>query len=503
MCNPTSPIMLDQAAVTDPTTTNRAQINSLHCSSEMVSSTSSQAFGSSLPPFFVPQKKQPQHQEPWNPTPLGSGFMMITRPIKTVSSQGMLLPLVNLSEPGSTLDQTKDQLQECVNIFREAMCDPQLAAMGQLSPTEGKGFISQAYRFPPLREQTTSEIPTLKGKIAGKPFLPEDQPKHWSQVGRHAKSEYATDINMSNPSPTSTILLNRDHDCNREEGTKTMVHRAECGKIKKTCFKHLDRNATIVADCPPHQFLLGILTQRGYSAQSFASEEVGYHVEPTPLQLASFGTVVLKALHAKDASALSDLLSVGLSPNPCNRFGDSLLSLVCKRTDHEILQVLINHGCDLQVCDSFGRTPLHNVAWATTFSKAMVKAILDCDLNQLLVHDKQGQCPLEYVRKSQWEFWNCFLKEAADRYWPLSRSSKNVGTWPKDSRPGNTLPDPAGSVPAEVAFMVSDGSMTPDQVRNLDAATLKTYGNSVPVPKYEPFKNFRRQHPAATKPCTK
>jgi ankyrin repeat protein len=139
-----------------------------------------------------------------------------------------------------------------------------------------------------------------------------------------------------------------------------------------------------------------------------------------------------------------------------------------------MFQVFLERGCDLQVSDSFGRTPLHNVAWAGEFSERMVKLILDHDLLQLMVQDKQGKCALEYVRKEHYQHWITFLKETLDVYWPLDKNLSQLMTamLPLERGP---LPDPISPLSVDLASQVAAGKISVDEVAKMDYAMRRSY----------------------------
>lgn len=205
------------------------------------------------------------------------------------------------------------------------------------------------------------------------------------------------------------------------------------------------------------------------------SDDAGYDTMPSPLQLSSFGTQVVHAVHTDDVSMLGKLLACGLSPNPCNQFRDSILDLVCKRSNVAIFKCLLDHGSDLRVVDGFGRTPLHHCGWASKFSRDIAEAILERDPLQLFIEDKRGQTPMEYVRPNIMTEWSEFLEEMADKFWPKGGEIAKL-TRPKDGRPDGTLPDPPHAVAAGLAAMISSGRISTDQFERMDEATKKSYG---------------------------
>lgn len=218
----------------------------------------------------------------------------------------------------------------------------------------------------------------------------------------------------------------------------------------------------------PLDALQRILSLQGYGPITrIPAESAQYETVPSPLQLASFGTELVKAIHASDTHQLSKLLETGLSPNPCNKFRDSMVDLVCKRANGEVFKCLVNHGCDLRVCDGFGRTPLHHCCWANEFSADIAETILTIDWLQLFIEDKRGQIPLEYIRPDQAADWVEFLEDNRQRFFPIG--GKIPAVYPvKDFRPDNVLPDPMNALPIELASAISSGRLTPDELANMD-----------------------------------
>lgn len=232
-----------------------------------------------------------------------------------------------------------------------------------------------------------------------------------------------------------------------------------------------DRTSQQESADSPHSFAIRLLEQRGYSIHGMKSlESKYYNIKPTPLQLASFGTELVKAVHQSDVEKLAKLLGCGLSANPCNKFGDSLLDLVCKRANYSILDCLVKHGCDLKVCDSFGRTPLHHAAWSGQFNSKLIHLILQQDPFQLLLEDKLGKKPLQYVRSEEWSKWKEFLMGAKDSLWPTS------GDRPTETSTTRTaLCDPENAVSEDLAKMIASGTTSPEKVAEMDIEHRKNF----------------------------
>ena len=222
----------------------------------------------------------------------------------------------------------------------------------------------------------------------------------------------------------------------------------------------------------PQSYMDMALSERGYSIKKYSSLEGGYYCRPTPLQQASYGSRVSLSIRASDSALLRRLMDSGLSPNPCNNYGESLVHMVCRRGDHKLLKILLEAGCSLQVTDDYGRTPLHDACWRAQPSFEVVKLILNADKNLLSLLDCRGASPLSYIKKENHSTWIDFLSQNFDTYWP----PRDISTDGEERPPPLTLrqphslpiPDPGHALPLEVAAMVANGRMEPEEAVFLD-----------------------------------
>jgi len=234
---------------------------------------------------------------------------------------------------------------------------------------------------------------------------------------------------------------------------------------KRKQFRHLQPCMS------PQNFLEQRVADLGHSYKRIPSNDAEYDAAPSALQLASFGTKLVKAVHTSDIANLRDLLACGLSPNPCNQFRDGILDLVCKRANESVFELLLEMGADLQVVDGFGRTPLHHACWASEFSATIVGMILQRDPAQLCIEDKHGQTPLEFVRVDLYDEWLEFLHQNFHRYFDPPPSWQS----PKGRRPEGILPDPENSIGVSLASLVSSGALSPEQISKMDCETRRKY----------------------------
>jgi hypothetical protein len=214
-----------------------------------------------------------------------------------------------------------------------------------------------------------------------------------------------------------------------------------------------------------------MIRSQGYSTRRFESLESAYYNKPTPLQRASYDVYMIDAVKAFDHDVLSAAMEVGLSPNPCNAYAESLVHMVSRRGDSKALQILVDNGCNLQVADDYGRTPLHDCCWAADPAFEVADIILAADPRLFYMTDSRGAVPLTYVRKEHWPLWIEYLESKKDMLWP-TRNIKIVG---EEEAPILTLaganscpmPDPVKALTIELAAMVSSGKMKPEEAQFL------------------------------------
>ena len=69
------------------------------------------------------------------------------------------------------------------------------------------------------------------------------------------------------------------------------------------------------------------------------------------------------AVRGSDVKRLRQLALEGRHMNACNKYGESIVHMACRRGFLEVLTFLFSTGAILDVADDFGRTPLHDACW--------------------------------------------------------------------------------------------------------------------------------------------
>ena len=217
----------------------------------------------------------------------------------------------------------------------------------------------------------------------------------------------------------------------------------------------------------PQEFLDSALNKRGYSTKCYMTTNSGYRNAPTPLQLASYHVHILKMVVLdKDPHALLDMLACGISPNACNKFGESLLHRVCNFGQDKLLKIFLDCSADIQISDGAGRTPMHEVCRRPRPSFKTFELLLQQDSRLIHMQDTAGAAPLSFVRADQYGAWNKFLESILDTYWkPREASAGLQGPPPLALEKSNSrqVPDPDNALPLELAALVSSGRMEPEE----------------------------------------
>lgn len=127
-------------------------------------------------------------------------------------------------------------------------------------------------------------------------------------------------------------------------------------------------------------------------------------------QLSNYGVDVVTACRDENLEELRSLHEGGRSLSCCNRFGESLLHMACRRGFQSIVTFLTaSAGCAIRITDDCGRTPLHDALWNRDCQYSIVDMLVTSDPSLLLLCDKHGHTPFEYSRREHWGVWKQFL----------------------------------------------------------------------------------------------
>jgi hypothetical protein len=237
----------------------------------------------------------------------------------------------------------------------------------------------------------------------------------------------------------------------------------------------------------PQKYLDHVMSSRGYSTEKYKTLQTGYHNKPTVLQNASYDLYLIGIVrscirnrsnddvYTEESLKLQEILQSGISPNPCNSYGESLVHLICRLGDQQLLEIMIGNGCSIQLSDDYGRTPLHDAFWSAEPALEVVTTLLFEDLHLIQMTDCRGSLPLDYVRSDHWGIWKNFIHSKKDIFWPnllsgTSSTASNIvaeNAVIHDSPNSRPLPDPIHALPLDLAKQVASGKLKPGQAMYL------------------------------------
>lgn len=140
----------------------------------------------------------------------------------------------------------------------------------------------------------------------------------------------------------------------------------------------------------------------------------GYFDDVTDARIAAYNMTVLNATRNNKLDELKDLYETkDQRMDCCNRFGESLLHMACRRGFVDIVQFFVEGPPSLpvRIRDDCGRTPLHDICWNPIVELEAAQLILERDATLLLMSDKRGHAPFDYSRCEHWAQWRTFLFE--------------------------------------------------------------------------------------------
>ena len=125
-----------------------------------------------------------------------------------------------------------------------------------------------------------------------------------------------------------------------------------------------------------------------------------------------------RAIRSDDVAALEKLLEREGADvfNACNRNGESLLHLACRRGSVETIRFLVERtSIPIDVRDSLGRTVLHDACWRPRPDFEVLDVLIRAAPPKLLLaEDSRGHTPFDYVRRGDWKVWIDFVRSRRD-----------------------------------------------------------------------------------------
>ncbi|KAL3907354.1 MAG: hypothetical protein SGARI_003576, partial [Bacillariaceae sp.] len=167
----------------------------------------------------------------------------------------------------------------------------------------------------------------------------------------------------------------------------------------------------------PSDYAKAAFKSNGCSVSDIQTQYEAKIQTPSKDMIQAYSSPVLNLVRQGDLKGLEKAQQEGTSVQCCNRFGESLLHLACRRSYTEIADFLIastgkESGTNmLHIRDDFKRTPLHDACWTAEPNLELVDLLLKHAPEQVVMEDVRGNTPFDYVRKDHYGMWLKFLWE--------------------------------------------------------------------------------------------
>jgi len=143
-----------------------------------------------------------------------------------------------------------------------------------------------------------------------------------------------------------------------------------------------------------------------------------FFIQPSDKDITGFSLNVVSAIQNSDISALRKLQKDDgqTYQSCCNRFGESVTHMACRRGLASVVSFLLTEGNvnSIRICDDYGRTPMHDAIWCMAPNFEIMDMLIAKDPMLLLVTDKRGFTPFQYAKREDWSLWLHFLRSRFD-----------------------------------------------------------------------------------------
>lgn len=179
-----------------------------------------------------------------------------------------------------------------------------------------------------------------------------------------------------------------------------------------------------IVPLPPLDFLTKLLKSRGYDELERPLKSSSLKKPPSDKQVGDYTTELILAVRNSDLERLKELHEEGMSMNACNKYGESIVHLACRRSSYEVVHFILHNGGDPCAVDDFGRTPFHDACWRTDPRFDIIALLLEMRSNLVYFQDVRGAFALSYVVEDNWLQWCAFLFLQRNIYWPQTTAIK-------------------------------------------------------------------------------
>jgi len=189
-------------------------------------------------------------------------------------------------------------------------------------------------------------------------------------------------------------------------------------------FSSPNTNETIelLQNIHPSDYARAAFKANGFGDFASIASDCDARVLPaTPAMLEAYSTEIVQEVRNNNLEGVKKLYEEGRFQhgcNACNRFGESILHIACRRGHLEMVKFLVGEvGLSITgIRDDYKRTPLHDAFWTSKASPDVVDYLLQQPnvMELLLCKDQRGFTPLHYSRGEDRGKWLRFLWERRD-----------------------------------------------------------------------------------------
>lgn len=169
-----------------------------------------------------------------------------------------------------------------------------------------------------------------------------------------------------------------------------------------------------IANCDqnPSDFALLLCQSSGLDAKIQPTASCDRFNPPTDEEIDNYDLEIMAAVREEKMDVLRTMHESGRCLQCCNRFGESLLHMACRRGFLEVVKFMIEEAnVSLYVKDDYGRTPMHDACWAPVPNFPLMKLLIENAPEQIFLSDVRGHTPLSYTRRGDWQEWKKWLVE--------------------------------------------------------------------------------------------
>mmetsp|Transcript_22558 Transcript_22558/g.52040 ORF Transcript_22558/g.52040 Transcript_22558/m.52040 type:complete len:324 (-) Transcript_22558:410-1381(-) len=253
-------------------------------------------------------------------------------------------------------------------------------------------------------EMTTTQVSVLINQLRTTQHQNENTPTKKDPVLRRMSSRKGSILSIQGE---SMGMARRNSLCGME-GSSSNFNLDDLESKAGSCI-----STTSNATSNPLNYFKSILAQANYEFKTFKYDEVkDFFQDITEERTDAYSTDMIRAVRMSDVNALRIMLiSENRRFDGCNKFGESILHTACRRGTAGVIRFLLEEAkVDVRVRDDYGRTPMHDACWTVEPNMQMIGLLVKAWPDLLLMEDKRGMTPLEYVRAGQWAPWIKLMK---------------------------------------------------------------------------------------------